>query len=81
MAEILRIGNNDADRSLYEQWALADDPGQVLADMADAARNHRVLRIRVSRTANGPVEDLYVNPAECSWWDVVHTTPQRVASY
>ena len=39
MAELLRIGNNDADRSLYEQWALADDPAQVLADMADAARN------------------------------------------
>ncbi len=81
MAELLRIGNNDADRSLYEQWALADDPGQVLADMADAARNHRVLRIRASRTTNGPVKDLYVNPAECSWWDVVHTTPQRIASH
>ena len=80
MAEMLRIGNNGEDRTLYEQWALSEeyDPGDVLADMADAGREHRVLKLRVSKTARGPLMDLYVNPAECSWWYVQHTTPARV---
>lgn len=80
MAELLRIGNNEADRKLYEQWALdpAYDPREVLLALADAGRDRRSITLRVSKTAGGELRDIIVNPAQCAWFDIVHTEPQQV---
>lgn len=82
MSELLRIGNNSQDRSLFEQWVLnpEDDPTDVLARLVEAARNHGLVELKVSKTTGGPLRDLVVNPYECSWWDLPHTDKQKIAA-
>lgn len=82
MAELLRIGNNEADKSLYEQWALdpAYDVSDVWLMLADAGRERRTITLRVSKRAGGELHDLIVTPNQCAWFDIVHTEPQKVWS-